>query len=41
MALADTLKTDLNAPVVRPSQQYEKETVAPLREQMITNTFAD
>ena len=37
MALADTLKTDLNAPVVRPSQQYEKETVAPLREQMITS----
>ena len=37
MALADTLKTDLNAPVVRPSQQYEKETIAPLREQMITS----
>jgi hypothetical protein len=37
MALADTLKTDLNAPVVRPSQQYEKETIAPLREQMMTS----
>ena len=37
MALADTLKTDLNAPVVRPSQQYEKETIAPLREKMITS----
>ena len=36
MALADTLKTDLNAPVVRPSQQYEKETIAPLRERMMT-----
>ena len=36
MALADTLKTDLNAPVVRPSQQYEKETIAPLREKMMT-----
>ena len=37
MALADTLKTDLNAPVVRPSQQYEKETIVPLREQMMTS----
>ena len=37
MALADTLKTDLNAPVVRPSQQYEKETIAPLREKMMTS----
>ena len=36
MALADTLKTDLNAPVVRPSQQYEKETIVPLRERMMT-----
>ena len=36
MALADTLKTELNAPVVRPSQQYEKETIAPLRERMMT-----
>jgi len=36
MALADTLKTDLNAPVVRPSQQYEEKTIAPLREKMMT-----
>jgi hypothetical protein len=35
MALADTLKTDLNAPVVRPSQKYEQETVDPLREKYI------
>ena len=32
MALADTLKTDLNAPITRQSDIYEKETVAPLRE---------
>jgi len=36
MALADTLKTDLNAPL-RPSQQFEKETIAPLREKMMTS----
>ena len=32
MALADTLKTDLNAPITRQSDVYEKETIAPLRE---------
>jgi len=36
MALADTLKTDLNAPL-RPSQQFEKETIVPLREKMMTS----
>jgi len=31
MALADTLKTDLNAPITRQSDIYEEKTVAPLR----------
>ena len=32
MALANTLKTDLNAPIIRQSDVYEKETIAPLLE---------
>ena len=31
MALADTLKTNLNAPITRQSDIYEEKTVAPLR----------
>jgi hypothetical protein len=37
MSLADTLKTDLNAPITSRSDVYEEKTVAPLREQYITS----
>jgi hypothetical protein len=38
MALADTLKTDINAPIVKPSEKFGQEVIAPLREKLMTAT---
>jgi hypothetical protein len=35
MALADTLKTDINAPIVKPSEKYRLEEIVPLQEMQV------